>query len=142
MGPLFYFTFNHSSFYPYLLLPVLTFNRTYFLTLQYLLLTLYLLFEILPDLLVGYLPICRGQSQRILNIHELIAHAHPAHHVIVAPLEVVAHHHRVLHRLHLLLDLAVRVVDDRQEHIQQDKEHKEEVSHKEDRAEDPVRGLQ
>ncbi len=36
----------------------------------------------------------------------------------------------------LLLDVAVGVVDDGQEHVEEDKEHKEEVGHEEDGAQD------
>ncbi len=41
----------------------------------------------------------------------------------------------------LLLDVAVGVVDDGQEHVEEDKEHEEEVGHEEDGAQDSGKKL-
>ena len=40
--------------------------------------------------------------------------------------------------LDLCLDLAVGVVDDSQEHVEQDEEHKEDVAEEEDWTQDPI----
>jgi hypothetical protein len=57
---------------------------------------------------------------------------------VVALLEEGAELDVALLGLHLLLDLAVRVVDDGNEHVQQDEEDKEHIGQEEDRSEHAI----
>ena len=98
-----------------------------------------LLFEVLPNFLVGNFAICISHHERVFNIYSLASHPHLAKHVVVAALEVVADLKVVVLILDLCFDLAVGVVDDGQEHVEEDEEHKEDIAQKEDGAKDSVR---
>ena len=88
----------------------------------------YLLLQVLSDFIKSYQTISIGQLQCILNVNEFAPLAHLAQHVVVASLEVVRNLKIIFLCSNLLLDLTVSIIDDGQEHVEKDKEHKEYIA--------------
>ena len=101
-----------------------------------------LLFQILSDFIKSDETVRIGELQGVFNVDELAPLADLAQHVVVATLEVVCDLEIILLCRDILLDLAVRVVDDGEEHVEQDEEHKEDVGQEEDWSHQPVGLLQ
>ena len=101
-----------------------------------------LLLQILSDFIESDQTVRIGELQGVLNVDELAPLADLAQHVVVAPLEVVRDLKVIFLSRDLLLDLAVRVVDDGEEHVEQHEEHEEDIGQEEDGSHQPVGLLQ
>ena len=75
---------------------------------------------------------------KISSIHPYFDWCDLAQHVVVTSLEIVGHFKIILLSWDLLLDLAVGVVDDGKEHVQEDEEDEEDVGEEEDGPKDAI----
>ena len=96
------------------------------------LLNLNLLFQVLPDFIISYNTILTGKLQCTLNIKHPVSSSNPSKDIVVSLLQVVSDFELIPLLCYLTLDLAVGVIDNGQEHVEQDKEHKEHIAEKED----------
>ena len=88
----------------------------------------------MPDDAVGETVVFFRHFEDVLNIQEPAARHNPTAQIVVASHHKVAHVELVLGLVNLRLDHLVGVVDDGQEHVEQDKEHKEDIGDEIDRA--------